>query len=44
MMSVEVFEFDGIFRYIIKLWEERIDGILLVVLFLYVNEMCVGLN
>lgn len=45
-MSAEALESDGTFRYtcIIKSWEQRTDGISQAVLFLYVNEMCAGLN
>lgn len=39
-MSAEALESDGTFRYIIK----SRDGISPAVLFLYVNEMCAGLN
>lgn len=43
-MSAEALESDGTFRYIIKSREQRTDGISPAVLFLYVNEMCAGLN
>lgn len=44
-MSAEALESDGTLRYIIKSREEqRTDGISPAVLFLYVNEMCAGLN
>lgn len=43
-MSAEALESDGTFRYIIKSREQRTDGIPPAVLFLYVNEMCAGLN
>lgn len=41
-MSAEALESDG--TCIIKSREERTDGISPAVLFLYVNEMCAGLN
>lgn len=43
-MSAEALESDGTFRYIIKSREQRTDGISPADLFLYVNEMCAGLN
>lgn len=43
-MSAEALESDGTFRYIIKSREQRTDGISPAVLFLYVYEMCAGLN
>lgn len=43
-MSAEALESDGTLRYIIVSREQRTDGISPAVLFLYVNEMCAGLN